>query len=287
MSKYERNPRIKMPWTGIVLVVLVTAIVCFAVSSETEKMAWEKAVEQNTVEAYSYYIEHYPEGSNIVQAKEQLMQLQTPEGMVYVKGSTFQMGCTSEQGSDSQDDAKPVHSVTISSFYLSATEVTNAQYCEFLNAYGSDTVKSGEYSGQPMIIEWPWGVKRSDIASWQPQTGYENHPAVPISWVGANEYCQWRGVRLPTEAEWEYAARGGQNGKSTKYAGSNNIDDVAWYCDNSSVANSSREGKRWTMPVKQKAPNELGLYDMSGNVWEWCVDWYKADFYGQSANLLA
>jgi len=264
--------------------VLATATVYFTVFYETEKMLWEKAVEQNTVEAFSRYVENYPEGSNIIPAKEQLMQLKIPEGMVYVKGGTFQMGCTSEQGCDCQDDEKPVHSVTISSFYIGATEVTNAQYCEFLNTYGSDTVKSGEYKGQPMIIEWPWGVKKSGNAFWQPQAGYENHPVVPLSWFGANEYSKWSGGRLPTEAEWEYAARGGQNGKSTNYAGSNNINDVAWYYGNSSVANTSRPGKEGTMPVKQKAPNELGIYDMSGNVWEWCADWYKADFYSQSAN---
>jgi len=135
----------------------------------------------------------------------------------------------------------------------------------------------------------PCGVKKNGTAFWQPQAGYENHPVVPVSWLGASEYCKWRGLRLPTEAEWEYAARGGQNSKSTKYAGSNNIDDIAWYWDNSSVANSSvpgNTGKRGTMPVKLKAPNELGLYDMTGNVWECCADWYKADFYSQSDSTL-
>ena len=279
--------RTKILWILIFIIVLVTATVYFTVFYETEKMEWKKAVEQNTVEVYSHYIENYPEGSNIEQAKEKLMQLKTPEGMVYVKGGTFQMGCISEQGCDCQDDNKPLHSVTISSFYIGATEVTNAQYCEFLNAYGSDTVKSGEYLGQPMIVEWPWGVRKSDSNFWQPQAGYENHPVVPLSWLGAIEYCKWRSVRLPTEAEWEYAARGGQNGKSTYYAGSNNIDEVGWYKGNSSVANSTvpgGNGTRGTMPVKLKAPNELGIYDMSGNVWEFCADWYKADFYSQSDN---
>ena len=275
----------KMLWMLTAIVLLITAIVYFTVFYKSESNTWAKANEQNTVEAYSLYMENYPEGSNIEQAKEQIMQLKTPEGMVYVKGGTFQMGCTGEQGSDCQDDEKPVHTVTVSSFYMGITEVTNAQYCEFLNAYGSDTVKSGEYSGQIMIIEWPWGVKKIGANTWQPQAGYENHPVVPLSWFGANEYCKWRGVRLPTEAEWEYAARGGQKSKSTMYAGSNNLDDVAWYWDNSSVANSTVPGKpgpRGTMPVKLKAPNELGIYDMTGNVWEWCEDWYNADFYGQS-----
>ena len=200
--------------------------------------------------------------------------------MVYVEGGTFQMG---SDGAEGDADEQPVHTVTLSSFYIGESEVTNAEYCEFLNAYGSNKAIGGEYDGVTMIIEYEWGVKKNG-ALWEPQAGFENHPVVPLSWVGANEYCNWRGVRLPTEAEWEYAARGGQNMTSTLYAGSNNIDDVAWYVDNSWVANSSREDKTGPMPVKQKAPNELGIYDMSGNLWEACVDWYDENFYSQSAN---
>ena len=270
-------------WISNVAILLTIAIVYLSAFHETEKMAWGKVVKQNTIEAYNHYLENHPEGSNIEQAKEQIMQLKTPEGMIYVKGGTFQMGCTSKNESECQDDEKPVHTVTVSSFYIGTTEVTNAQYCEFLNAYGSNILISGVDSGKIMIVEYMWGVKKNGNL-WQPQAGYENHPVVPATWLGANEYCKWRGVRLPTEAEWEYAARGGQKSKSTEYAGSNNINEVAWNVDNAAVANTSRPDKHGPMPVKLKAPNELGIYDMSGNVWEYCADWYKADFYSQSDN---
>lgn len=100
-----------------------------------------------------------------------------------------------------------------------------------------------------------------------------------ISWFGAFEYCAWlskktgKPYRLPTEAEWEYAARGSEKSKGYLYAGSDDLDKVGWYESNS--------GSK-THPVGQKQPNELGLYDMSGNVWEWCGDWYEEDYYGQS-----
>jgi len=192
--------------------------------------------------------------------------------MISVAGGTFQMGST-----DGESDQKPVHSVTVSSFKISKYEITNAQFCEFLNDYGSDKVKSGTYAGETMIYEHDWGVKKSG-STWQPQSGYENHPVVYVTWFGANAFCEWAGGRLPTEAEWEFAARGGVEtqfiaSNSYKYAGSNTIGDVAWYADNSDSK---------THKVGDKSPNELGIYDMSGNVWEWCADWYDEKYYSSS-----
>jgi sulfatase modifying factor 1 len=160
-----------------------------------------------------------------------------PPGMVFVAGGTFQMG------SNSESDEKPIHTVTVSSFYMDKTEVTQAEYRKVM------------------------GKNPSNFS------GCDDCPVEKVSWDDANAYAQKVGKRLPTEAEWEYAARGGNKSKVYTYSGGNNLDAVGWYNDN------SRSG---THPVAQKQPNELGLYDMSGNVWEWCSDWYDKGYYSRS-----
>jgi formylglycine-generating enzyme required for sulfatase activity len=161
--------------------------------------------------------------------------------MVAVKGGTFKMGCTSGQ-SDCDDDEKPVHSVTVDDFYIGKYEVTQAQWKAIMGSNPSHFDDCGS-----------------------------NCPVKKVSWKKVQEFIKklnqktGKNYRLPTEAEWEYAARGGSKSKGYKYAGSNSIGTVAWYNDNSGSE---------THPVGQKQPNELGLYDMSGNVYEWCSDWY-------------
>ncbi|OWY18165.1 hypothetical protein C7N43_37875 [Sphingobacteriales bacterium UPWRP_1] len=164
--------------------------------------------------------------------------------MVFVQGGTFTMGCTPERDGDCEDDEKPAHKVTVSNFYISKYEVTQAQWQAIM---GSNPSK---FKGCPQC------------------------PVESVSWDDIQEFLQklnaqtGKNYRLPTEAEWEYAARGGNKTNGYKYAGSNDIDRVAWYEDNSSDRTHS---------VGQKSLNELGLYDMSGNVWEWCSDWYDYD----------
>ena len=167
--------------------------------------------------------------------------------MIKVQGGTFTMGATVEQGSDAESDEKPMHKVTLSDYYIGETEVTQELWKVVMGSNPS------YFSGTNLPVEKvSWNDCQTFITKLNQLTG--------------------RNFRLPTEAEWEYAARGGQKSRGYKYAGSNTLSDVAWYWDNSS---------RKTHPVKQKQANELGLYDMCGNVWEWCQDWYGN--YGSAA----
>ena len=162
--------------------------------------------------------------------------------MIAVKGGTFTMGATSEQTGAISDES-PTHSVTLSDYYIGETEVTQ----ELWNA-----------------------VMGSNPSYF---TGNMQRPVEMVSWNDCQTFISrlneltGETFRLPTEAQWEYAARGGYKSKGYTYSGSNAIDDVAWCWYNSG---------EMTHPVQTKAPNELGIYDMSGNVWEWCSDWYGA-----------
>ena len=167
--------------------------------------------------------------------------------MKLVEGGTFQMG---GNDSDASSDEKPVHNVTLSNYYIGETEVTQALWKAVMGSNPSS------FKGENLPVEKVgWNDCQEFIRKLNQKTG--------------------KNFRLPTEAEWEYAARGGKKSKGYKYAGSNNI-GVAWYTDNSSSK---------THAVKGKSPNELGLYDMSGNVSEWCSDWYGSDYYGKSSSV--
>jgi formylglycine-generating enzyme required for sulfatase activity len=196
--------------------------------------------------------------------------------MIAVKSGTFTMGATSEQGSDADSDERPTHSVALSDYYIGKYEVTVAQFREFINEtnYRTDADKDGgSYIWNGSSWEKRNGVNWKCDASGKMRGSWEdNHPVIHVSWNDAKAYCEWlsrktgQSFRLPTEAEWEYAARGGNKSRGYKYSGGSNINDVAWY---TSTTNDSG-----TKPVGTKSPNELGIYDMSGNVWEWCQDWY-------------
>lgn len=178
--------------------------------------------------------------------------------MKEVKVGSFSMG------NSSFTRESPARTVNISTFYISKNIVTNAQFAEFINSYGSQTVKEGLYAGKKLFVTDSWGIV-SDNGIWKPAAGFEQHPMIQVTWYGATEFCKWNDGRLPTEAEWEYAAKGGPTTQAFTYSGSSTATTVAWFSDNSGHLNK---------PVGTKAANTLGIFDMSGNVYQWCSDWF-------------
>ncbi len=189
-----------------------------------------------------------------------------PEGMVLVEGGEFTMGCTAEQGA-CEDDEKPAHKVYVDNFLMDEHEVTNEEFVAFLNSEGNRSEGGTEW----YEIGSSYAKIEKQSNYYRVKSGYESHPVMEVSWYGAVAYCKWlskkegREYRLPTEAEWEYAARGGKYAEGYKYSGGNDLEAEAWYSPNSSGG---------TKPVMGKRANALGLYDMSGNVYESCSDWY-------------
>jgi formylglycine-generating enzyme required for sulfatase activity len=243
--------------------------------------------------------------------------LKIPEGMVIIPGGTFSMGGVNpvgiqDGGREDMYDARPVHRVRLDPFLMDASEVTNAQFELFVKAKGYVTIAEvtptkEEFPDAPVenlvagsVVFTPPAEKvplNNHLQWWayvhgvnwrHPEgpnsdlKGRENFPVVHVAYPDAVAYATWAGKRLPTEAEWEFASRGGESGNL--YAWGNQINpDSKWMANtfqgtfpNSDVGT---DGFRGIAPVKKYAPNRYGLYDMAGNVWEWCADWYRNDYY--------
>jgi formylglycine-generating enzyme required for sulfatase activity len=240
-----------------------------------------------------------------------------PDGMVWIPGGWFWMGA------EDWPQTLPIHKVYVDGFWMDKTEVTNAQFAEFVKATGYVTiaerkpdaskylrekdavlpeVAKGPYSHvfsltQPSAraavadprIPWWWAVPG---ASWRhPEgptsdlRGRENHPAVHIAWFDAVAYAEWAKKRLPTEAEWEFAARGGLNRKAFCWGDEATPQGkflANYWQGRFPYLNTKEDGFEGTAPVGSYPPNGYGLYDMAGNAWEWCADWYKDDYYQES-----
>ncbi len=216
--------------------------------------------------------------------------------MVSVEGGSFTMGSNVIVDVKEDKDKAPAHKVKVRSFDIGQHEVTVAQYKKFVAATGKK---------MPPKPDAEWLDSHEDTKKFYPTIsnpfwGWKaQFPMHHVSWYDAIAYCNWlsaknglakvytknadggwdtdltkKGYRLPTEAEWEFAARGGNKSKGTDFSGSSNASSVAWYDETTKLSGPKK--------VKTKAPNELGIYDMSGNVWEWCSDYYNANYYKSS-----
>ena len=195
--------------------------------------------------------------------------------MIRVRAGTFTMGCELDKDPDCFENERPPRQVSVRDFYLGVSEITTAQYVAFLNAYGSDKVKEGTYKGKPLYANGPIWLEGNASSGWKVLRGMEKLPATYITWYGARQYAFFLGLRLPSEAEWEYAAKGGRTNPGFRYAGSNNLDEVGWY---------SANAQKRPHAVRSKKANSIGLYDMSGNVWEWTADCANPTYEGAPAD---
>lgn len=242
---------------------------------------------------------------------------EAPPGMVWIPPGEFDMG-----SSDGLPDERPIHRVRVSGFFLDATEVTNAQFRAFVEATGHVTTAERAPTAEEILAQAPpgtpppppevlvagalvldramengWWWKWQPGASWRKPDGvnalgpeHDSLPVVQVSWFDAVAYAKWAGKRLPTEAEWERAARGGLDGQRYVWGAQKNPDgrELAniWQ-GHFPETNTVADGFEGAAPVKSFPPNGFGLYDMSGNAWEWVSDWYRPDAYAQTpANAL-
>jgi sulfatase modifying factor 1 len=234
-----------------------------------------------------------------------------PKGMVWIPPGKFSMGSAYQPFGD----ARPIHTVELDGFWLDETPVTNRQFVAFVQATGYLTVAEQkpdpkEFPGVPEENLVPGSLvftppdRPVDLtnyaawwsfvpgASWQhpegPQSGIvgrEDHPVVQVCYLDAVEYAKWAGKRLPTEAEWEFAARGGLT--QQPYVWGDEFEPDGKVMANTwqgrfPYQNTQQDGWARTSPVKAFPPNDFGLYDVAGNVWEWCSDWYRPDYYEHS-----
>ncbi|WP_077328671.1 formylglycine-generating enzyme family protein [Virgibacillus siamensis] len=222
--------------------------------------------------------------------------------MIYIPGGSFMMGTNSKAGFPA-DGEGPIHKVNVKSFYMDAYTVTNAEFATFVEETGYITEAeqygwsfvfyqflsqetAGKVSNKVKHTPWWWVVDGSD---WKhpegPDSSIENrldHPVIHISWNDANAYCKWAGKRLPTEAEWEYAARGGLEQKEFPWGDDlmlNGVHQCNIWQGTFPNENTEDDGYAGTAPAESFSANGYGLYNVSGNVWEWCSDWFATNIH--------
>ncbi len=297
--------------------ILFFVVVVFVVSNScSSKDSDSNTVPLNTpkeLEGHSFLVEEYLEKTEEIEVDAE--EKRNYDGMVKIPGGVYRMGGNNDQA---RADEMPQHQVELKSFWIDVTEVTNAQFAKFVEETGYVTIAEQEIDVEEMMKQLPAGTPRPDPellkpfslvfseqpagqqayypsqwwrmvpgANWrQPDgpgssiRGREDHPVVHVAWYDALAYCKWAGKRLPTEAEWEYAARGSRSEQIYPWGNDSIHPDKANYWQGDfPVKNEGRDQFVRTAPVRSFAPNDYGLYDMAGNVWEWTADWYHFNYY--------
>ena len=185
--------------------------------------------------------------------------------MALIPSGAFLMG-----SADGEADERPLHRVHLDAFYMDRYLVTNEAYARFLNVLGNRAEGGKKWLDMDgPLSSWLCKIQRKD-GRFEAKPGYENHPVIKVTWYGALAYARWLGKRLPTEAEWERAARGLLEGQRFVFG------------DRLTPARANIEGLHAATPVGSYPPNPFGLYDLTASVWQWCSDWYEPDYYSRS-----
>ncbi|MDH3648444.1 MAG: formylglycine-generating enzyme family protein [Saprospiraceae bacterium] len=289
--------------------------IALCIACQTEQGATDTTEEFQQTSGPNFLVRSYLDAIDKIQVDPN--QSKDQSGMVLITGNEFQMGGDNDQA---MEDEMPKHPVRVDDFWMDETEVTNRQFKAFVDATAYETVAEQVIDIDELMKQLPPGTPRPDPsvlepfslvfssppegqeayhpgdwwtmvkeANWQqPEgpgssiVGKEDHPVVHIAWYDALAYCRWAGKRLPTEAEWEYAARGNQSGQVYPW-GNAAVDPLKanYWQGEFPTRLEDADGYMRTAPVGQFDPNGYGLHDMAGNVWEWVADWYHFHYYLQ------
>jgi formylglycine-generating enzyme required for sulfatase activity len=308
-------------YTSLALLAVVAFSATYLLTRATRRVAFSS---EPAARAATVFSTPPAASTKLAERPDAIEPGEAPPGMAWIPGGEFLMGSDDAQADPAE---RPAHRVRVHGFWIDQTEVTNAEFRAFVNATGYITTAERPVDWNQLKTQVPPGTPKppdeqltpgslvftppdrpvplDDITNWwrwmpgaswkHPEgpgssiAGKYNHPVVHVSWDDAQAYARWAGKRLPTEAEWEFASRGGLAGK--KYAWGDELQPAGKTLANTwqghfPETNTDEDGFPRTSPVKSFPANGFGLYDMMGNVWEWCSDWYRPDTYRLDSNPL-